>query len=110
MDTVGNAPFARCAPILAPAGALLAVLGAPEDFLRRPRDGRRIVAGPSEERPEDLKVLADLLAAGTIRPVVDRTYPLGEIREAYGYVDSGRKRGAVVLAIAPDRPLQVTGR
>ncbi|MGV3491789.1 MAG: NAD(P)-dependent alcohol dehydrogenase [Devosia sp.] len=99
MDTVGNAPFARCAPILAPTGALLAVLGVPEDIFRRPKGGKRIIGGPSAERPEDLRRLAELLAAGTIRPVIDRTYRLDEIREAYAYVDSGRKRGAVVLAI-----------
>jgi NADPH:quinone reductase-like Zn-dependent oxidoreductase len=99
MDTVGNAPFARCEPVLAPAGALLAVLAAPEDMFRRPKGGRRIIGGTSAERPEDLQLLAELLAAGTIKPVIDRVYRFEEIREAYGYVDSGRKRGAVVLAI-----------
>ncbi len=100
MDTVGNAPFARCEPVLAPGGALLAVLQAPGDMFRRPKGGKRIVGGTSAERPEDLRLLAELLAAGTIRAVVDRVYPLEEIREAYAYVDSGRKRGAVVLDIA----------
>lgn len=99
MDTVGNAPFARCKSVLAPTGALLTVLGVPEDMFRRPKDGRRIVGGTSAERPEDLRLLADLLAAGTIKPVVDRVYRLDDIRDAYAYVDSGRKRGAVVLAI-----------
>ncbi len=99
MDTVGNASFARCAPVLAPTGALLMVLGVPEDMFRRPRDARRIIGGTSAERPEDIRLLADLLAAGTIRAVVDRVYRLEEIRDAYAYVDSGRKRGAVVLAI-----------
>jgi NADPH:quinone reductase-like Zn-dependent oxidoreductase len=99
MDTVGNAPFTRCEPVLAPTGALLAVLAAPEDMFRRPKGGRRIIGGTSAERPEDLQLLAELLAAGTIKPVIDRIYRLEEIREAYGYVDSGRKRGAVVLAI-----------
>jgi NADPH:quinone reductase-like Zn-dependent oxidoreductase len=99
MDTVGNAPFARCEPVLAPTGALLAVLGAPEDLFRRPRDGRRLIGGTSAERPEDLQLLADLLAAGTIRAVIDRVYSLDQVRDAYAYVDSGRKRGAVVLTI-----------
>lgn len=99
LDAVGNASFSRCRPILAPKGALLAVLGAPEDLFRRPVDGRRIIAGPSAERQEDLRLLADLLAAGTIKPVIDRVYTLNEVREAHAYVDSGRKRGSVVLAI-----------
>lgn len=99
MDTVGTASFARCEPVLAPAGALLTVLGVPEDMFRRPGGGRRIIGGTSAERAEDLRLLADLLAAGTIRPVIDRVYQLDGIREAYAYVDSGRKRGAVVLSI-----------
>lgn len=99
MDTVGNASFARCKPVLAPTGALLAVLGVPEDMFRRPRDGMRIIGGTSAERPEDLRLLADLLAAGRIKAVIDRVYRLDEIRSAYAYVDSGRKRGSVVLAI-----------
>ena len=54
MDTVGNAPFARCAPVLAPTGALLTVLGVPEDMFRRPKDGRRIVGGTSAEYDENV--------------------------------------------------------
>jgi NADPH:quinone reductase-like Zn-dependent oxidoreductase len=99
MDTVGNASFARCEPVLAPTGVLLAVLGVPEDMFRRPKDGRRIIGGTSAERPEDLRLLADLLAAGRIKAVIDRVYRFDEIRNAYKYVDSGRKRGSVVLAI-----------
>lgn len=99
MDTVGNAPFARSEAVLSPAGALLTVLGVPEDLLRRPKGGRRIIGGTSAERPADLRLLAELLAAGTIRPVIDRIYRLDEIRSAYAYVDRGRKRGAVVLKI-----------
>lgn len=99
MDTAGTASFARCAPVLAADGALLMVLGVPEDTFRRPKGGKRIIGGVSAERPEDLRLLAELLAAGKIRPVIDRTYRLEDIREAYAYVDTGRKRGAVVLTI-----------
>jgi NADPH:quinone reductase-like Zn-dependent oxidoreductase len=99
MDTVGNAPFARCEPVLSPQGALLPVLGTPGDLFRRPKGGKRIIGGQSAERPEDLRLLAELLEAGTIGSVIDRLYPLDAIREAYSYVDSGRKRGAVVLQI-----------
>jgi NADPH:quinone reductase-like Zn-dependent oxidoreductase len=97
MDTVGTASYPRCEPVIKPGGALLAVLGAPGDMLRRPRGGRRIIRWCLGERPEDLLLLADLVAAGAVRPVVDRTYPLEQIDEAYRYVDTGRKRGTVVL-------------
>lgn len=99
MDTAGTASFARCESVLAADGALLTVLGVPQDMFRRPKGGKRIIGGQSAERPEDLHLLAELLAAGKIRPVIDRAYRLEDIREAYTYVDTGRKRGAVVVTI-----------
>lgn len=50
----------------------------------------------------DLEFLAGLLDAGTIRPVIDRTYPLAETAEAMRYVDAGHARGKVVIAVASD--------
>ncbi len=42
---------------------------------------------------------ADLAEAGTYRPVIDRTYPIEQIVEAHRYVDTGRKRGNVVITV-----------
>jgi NADPH:quinone reductase-like Zn-dependent oxidoreductase len=46
---------------------------------------------------EDLAFLLDLIAAGKLRPAIERTYPLAEAREAVRYVGSGRARGKVAL-------------
>lgn len=54
---------------------------------------------PPAERVKDLRLLKDLLEAGTIQPVVDRTYPLAQIAEAHRYVDTGHKRGNVVISV-----------
>ena len=43
-----------------------------------------------------------LVEAGTIRPVVDRTYPLEEIADAHAYVESRHARGKVVLTVRDD--------
>lgn len=51
---------------------------------------------------QDLTLLKQLAEAGTIRPVIDRCYPLEQIVEAHRYVDSGRKRGNVVVTIGHD--------
>ncbi len=48
---------------------------------------------------EDLQHLADIAGHGMLRPVVDRTFPLEQVVEAHRYVDTGRKRGNVVLTI-----------
>lgn len=48
-------------------------------------------------RLEDLNLLADLVEAGQFKPIIDRTYPLDQIVEAHRYVDSGHKRGNVIV-------------
>jgi NADPH:quinone reductase-like Zn-dependent oxidoreductase len=47
----------------------------------------------------DLLALKDLIEAGKVRPVIDRTYPLSETAEAIRYLETGRARGKVVIAV-----------
>jgi NADPH:quinone reductase-like Zn-dependent oxidoreductase len=53
----------------------------------------------SEMKPEDLATLRDMLAEGKIRSVIDRTYKVSEVPEAIRYVESGRARGKVIVAM-----------
>jgi NADPH:quinone reductase-like Zn-dependent oxidoreductase len=57
----------------------------------------------SHHSGEDLATLAGLMAQGSVRPVIDRTYPFAETAEAMRYLETGRARGKVVIVIAPDR-------
>ena len=57
------------------------------------------VQSPTKESHENLNFLKTLLEAGKIRPVVDKTFPLEKIAEAYEYVQTGHKRGNVVIQI-----------
>ena len=50
---------------------------------------------------EDLAVLKDLVEAGKVIPVIDRTYPLNEAPEAIRYLEEGHARGKVVITVAP---------
>jgi NADPH:quinone reductase-like Zn-dependent oxidoreductase len=50
----------------------------------------------------DLNILADLMQSGKVTPVIDRTYPLSEIREAIRYLETGRARGKVIIKVAQD--------
>lgn len=103
VDTVGNAPYARARGVLAPGGRLLAVLSDLSATLTAPFvggvDRHRVIAGPAAERPDDLRMLADLAAEGAFRPVIDRRLPFAEIGEAHRLVASGRKKGAVVVTL-----------
>lgn len=50
----------------------------------------------------DLPLLAGLMERGTVKTVVDRTYPLSEVREAMGYLETGHARGKVVVLLSGD--------
>ena len=48
---------------------------------------------------EDLETVAGLLASGTVRPVIDRTYPLAQAAAAVQYLQEGHTQGKVVIAV-----------
>jgi NADPH:quinone reductase-like Zn-dependent oxidoreductase len=53
----------------------------------------------SKERRADLLVLKELIEAGKVTPVIDRTYPLSEVPEAIRYLEQGHARGKVVITV-----------
>jgi len=47
----------------------------------------------------DLNHLAELMASGRVKPVIDRTYPLAQVPEALAYVEEGHSRGKVIVKV-----------
>jgi NADPH:quinone reductase-like Zn-dependent oxidoreductase len=111
LDIAGNRSLSHLRRALAPTGTLVIVggegggrwLGGIDRQLRaqvlslfaRQKLGTWI----SKERKEDLETLRELLEAGTVTPVVDRTFPLREVPEAITYLREGRARGKVVITV-----------
>lgn len=103
-DTVGASSFARCHPLLNEQGRYLAVAGDLPAMFARPVGTKRSIAGPAAERPQDVLELARLAEAGVLKPVIDRVFGFAELPEAHARVETGRKRGSVVVSVgAPDR-------
>ena len=103
VECVGNAPFARVAHLLRPGGTLLLVIADLWGMLAAGMQARRsgLVVDHRGGRMgrEGMERLTALAESGVLRPVIDRTFDLDEIVEAHRYVDTGRKRGSVVLRV-----------
>ncbi len=81
-DTVGKFPTSKASKLLTPNGTY-----------------ETIAKLSTKENLENLVFVKELIEAGTIKAVIDRCYPLEEMVEAHRYVDSGHKKGNVVITI-----------
>jgi NADPH:quinone reductase-like Zn-dependent oxidoreductase len=105
MDAVGQTTFRRCRHLLKPGAPYLSTDLGPGwqnlaliPLTRWTGDHRVLIPFPTDVRRHVLEV-RELLAEGTFRPVVDRSYPFEDIVEAYRYVQARHKLGTVVVTV-----------
>lgn len=109
-DAVGTSSFARCRRALTSSGiyldagkvsTLVPMLWTVAFGRKRARLAATYVR-PASALADDLRTLKGMIEAGEVRAVIDRCYPLAELAEAHRYVETGRKKGNVVITLRPD--------
>ncbi|MFD9321716.1 NAD(P)-dependent alcohol dehydrogenase [Streptomyces sp. NPDC060053] len=115
LDNVGNRPLGRLRRALAPTGTLVAngggspgrVFGAVGSMLRviavngfvRQQLRTILPSAPAGPTREDLLAVTALIEAGSLTPVIDRTYPLADTAEGLRHLEQGHTRGKIVITM-----------
>lgn len=111
LDIAGNRSLSNLRRALTPRGTLVITGGEEGDrwIGGTDRQLRALLLSPfvrhnlrsfiSAERKEDIQVLRELIEAGKVTPVIDKTYPLSEVPEAMRYLEAGHPRGKVVITV-----------
>jgi NADPH:quinone reductase-like Zn-dependent oxidoreductase len=111
LDTAGHRPLSRLRRALTRGGTLVIVGGEGGDrwlgglgrtlraVLLSPFVSQKLRGLVSIERKRDLEALGELIEAGKVKPVVDRTFSLSEVPDAIRYLEHGHARGKVVITV-----------
>jgi NADPH:quinone reductase-like Zn-dependent oxidoreductase len=111
LDLVGNRSVSECRSVLNGKGAYLASFGQPDNrwlgplaqvfrtLLLSPFVSQKMAMFVMKPNQKDLVVLQELLESGKVAPVIDRTYSLSEVPEAFRYLEDGHAQGKVVITV-----------
>jgi NADPH:quinone reductase-like Zn-dependent oxidoreductase len=117
-DTVGKLSFSKCKKSLTRYGVYLTtMLSLPiiMQTLWTSMFGKKklwfgdIGSRPAGERSKDLLFIKELIEAGKFKVMIDRCYPMEQIAAAYRHVETGHKRGNVVITIRSEQNTRKQG-
>ncbi len=111
LDLVGNHRPSRCRRVLNRDGVYVASFGRPDRvwfgpmtrliglFALAPFVSQKLTVFRQRVNVEDLDLVRELIEAGKVTPVIDRSYPLSEVPDAIRYLGGGHARGKVVITV-----------
>ncbi len=101
-DAVGKTTYSKGKRVLNSGGVYLTVAMSISLMLHSALNAlskrHQLISGVAKLTVEELQFLTNLLETGTLKPVIEHTYPFSEIREAHRHAETGHKRGNLVLS------------
>jgi NADPH:quinone reductase-like Zn-dependent oxidoreductase len=102
-DVAGKSSFSGCIRSLKKEGIYLSANPGLSQMVRglwtTKTSSKKVIVEMASYRTEDLIFLKELIEAGKIKAVIDRRYPLEQIAQAHSYVETGHKKGNVVITV-----------
>lgn len=103
IDTVATLPWVKVQYAVRRGGKMVLIAGKTSDMLlgvlKARLKGKTMVGGVASESPDILEAVVNLAARGIVQPVIDKSYAFNDMKAAHAHVDTGHKKGNVVVSV-----------